>query len=72
MVFYRVKEKFDRAYKNPKIYDGNIYVKNELYTEKEIEKQGLNKQYMEKINASKKNTYWFFSARFLMKKGEGK
>ena len=63
MLYYRVKPQYDNYCKNPKIHDGNIYVANELYTEKEVQKQNLNRSFLEPVEVSKK-VYWFFGARF--------
>lgn len=64
MLYYKVKPQYDNCYKNPKIHDGNIYVANELYTEKEVQKQNLNWNFLEPVEVSKKKVYWFFGARF--------
>ena len=64
MLYYKVKPQYDNCYKNPKIHDGNIYVANELYTEKEVQKQSLNRNFLEPVEVSKKKVYWFFGARF--------
>ena len=64
MLYYQVLPKFDNYNKKPRIADGCIYIANELYTLKEIEKQNLNKNYMIPVNVSPKNIYWFFGARF--------
>ena len=64
MVYYKVKMKHDNKYKNPSKRDGNIYIGNELYTEKEATKQKLNLGYLTKIEVSKKSVYWLFGARF--------
>lgn len=63
MLYYKVKPEADNKYKNPKIHD-DIYVKNELYTKKEVEKNNLNMNYLEEINVSKKSVYFFFGCRF--------
>lgn len=62
MQYYRVLPLYDQRHKNPKIHDGNIYIANELYTTREIEKQRLNVAYMELVDIPE--TYWFFDARF--------
>lgn len=64
MQYYRVLPQYDQQYKNPKIHDGNIYIANELYTVREVEKQQLNVAYMELVDIPKTNVYWFFGARF--------
>lgn len=64
MLYYKVKPQYDNYCKNPKIHDSNIYVANELYTEKEVQKQNLNRSFLEPVEVSKKKVYWFFGARF--------
>lgn len=64
MLYYKVKPQYDNCCKNPKIHDGNIYVANELYTEKEVQNQNLNRSFLEPVEVSKKKVYWFFGARF--------
>ena len=64
MVYYMVKMKHDNKHKNPSKRDGNIYIGNELYTEREVIKQKLNLGYLTKIKVSKKMIYWLFGARF--------
>ena len=64
MVYYKVKMKHDNKHKNAKKHDDNIYIGNELYTEKEVIKQKLNLGYLTKIEVSKKMIYWLFGARF--------
>lgn len=64
MLYYKVKPQYDNCCKNPKIHDGNIYVANELYTEKEVQKQNLNRSFLKPVEVSKKKVYWFFGARF--------
>jgi hypothetical protein len=65
MKYYRVKPEYDNKtqYSKRGKYAG-IYVGNELYTEKEVERRHLNPGYMELVEVSKKKTYWFFGARF--------
>ena len=60
MLYYKVKPQYDNYRKN----DGDIYIADELYTEKEIVKQKLNKNYLEAVQISKKQIYFFFGARF--------
>lgn len=64
MLFYRVKPEFDQQHHNPKIADGNIYIKNELYTAKEVARKKLNLRFLESVEVKKNKTYWFFGARF--------
>lgn len=63
MKYYRVKPEYDNRRKP----DGDIYIKNELYTPKEVENQKLNIEFMEVVDISKKSIYWFFGARFCEK-----
>ena len=61
MIYYRVnKNGADKYIFNCKI----CLLKNEIYTEKEREKYNIPFSYVEKVNISKKNIYWFFGARF--------
>lgn len=39
-------------------------VKDELFTEKEVQKYKLNREYLKPATVSKKNVYFFFGARF--------
>ena len=64
MIYFKVKPEHDNKYKNPKIHDGNIYIANELYTEKEVIRQNLNRSFLEQINVNKNETYFCFGARF--------
>ena len=62
MTYYRVKKEYDNKVKSIKGYD--IYIANELYTEKEAEKQKINKNYCELVEIPKNKTSFFFGARF--------
>lgn len=69
MVYYRVKSENDnkRRYKFHRgggLEIDGIYVANELYTAKEIEKYLGGVTMCEKVNISKNKTYFFFGARF--------
>ena len=65
MVYYRVREQYDNFPKNPKVRDGNILVGGELYTEKEFEKLPfVYAEAFERVEIDKKDTYFFFGARF--------
>ena len=64
MKYYKVKPQYDGKYKNPRVHDDNIYIANELYTEREVQKQNLNRTFLEEKEIYPKNTYWFFGARF--------
>ena len=57
MLYYKVKPQYDNYCKNPKIHDGDIYVANELYTEKEVQKQNLKRSFLEPVEVSKKKVY---------------
>lgn len=60
MKFYKVKKEADQK-RNAKI---NLYVADELFTEKEVKKYSLNENYLEVVEVPKNKTYWFFGARF--------
>lgn len=60
MKYYKVKPEYD----NKRRSDNNIYIANELYTEKEVEKYHINKNYCDIVNISKNETYFFFGVRF--------
>lgn len=60
MKYYRVKKEFDNRRKN----NSDIYIANELYTEKEAQKQNLNFNFLELVEISKRKVYFFFGARF--------
>ncbi len=60
MLYYKVKADAD----NKKRLDGSIYIANELYTPKEIEKLKLNKAFLQPVEVSKNRVYFFFGARF--------
>ena len=64
MTYYKVKLFADNKYWNPRLRNGEIYIADELYTPKEVEKHNLNMDYLEEVNVSRKKTYWFFGARF--------
>lgn len=75
MLYYQVLPQFDQKhttykYKNNKpIWNGLFHIANELLTEKEVEKYGYKKEYCKQIEISKKQTYFFFGARFPKKGG---
>jgi hypothetical protein len=60
MEYLRVKKGFD----NYKRADGSIYVANELYTKKEAAKHGINPTFCDRVEISRKKTFFFFGARF--------
>ena len=74
MTYYKVKPEFDNKRKQKPykkgylVYDG-IWIGNELYTEKELqrmEKEGYRVDYsiFDKVQIKKTDVYWFFGARF--------
>jgi hypothetical protein len=60
MEYLRVKKSFD----NYKRADGGIHVTNELYTKKEATKHGVNPNFCDRVEISRKKTFFFFGARF--------
>ena len=61
MKYFKVKHQFNGA----KMSSPNMYhVANELFTEKECEKKGVNKSYCDEIETSKFKTHILFGARF--------
>ena len=62
MKYFMVKSEYD----NTKRKDGSILVANELYTQKEIERFGINSNVVEEVEVSKNKVYFFFGARFEM------
>lgn len=70
MLYYRVKPEYDNARllnRTTRAFDG-VLVGNELYTEKEWERLVLRYRVSaivcEPVQISKRNTYFFFGARF--------
>lgn len=77
MLYYKVKPRYDnlpRYKRNAAGYliPAGIYVRCELYTPREIEKEikktiltraGVEKIF-EPVNVSKKSVYWFFGCRY--------
>ena len=61
---YKVKPEYDQKYKDPKVLDDNIYIGNELYTEKEVVRENLNREYMELVDVKPKTIFYSFGARF--------
>ncbi len=61
MVFYKVIKGDKHDY-----FTGYTTVKNELVTQRERDTKFryLNDDCFQQVNVSKKNTYWFFGARF--------
>lgn len=60
MKYYKIKQDYD----NKRRKDGSILVGNELYTEKELEKYNIPTSYCDIVEVSRKDTYFFFGARF--------
>lgn len=59
MKYYKVKKECDN-----KRFNGGFYIGNELYTESEVIKKQLNKEFMEIVNINKNKTCFVFGARF--------
>lgn len=64
MLYYRVKPEFDQRRKKNDPHGCDFYISNELYTAKEVEKQGLNLNFLEPVQISKQKTFFCFGARF--------
>jgi len=67
MKYYKVNQKGKDSHKN--VNKSDIYIFNELYTEKELQKiTPINSVFVlncfDVVNISKKSTYFFFGARF--------
>lgn len=62
MIYYQVKKENDNKRHNCRTTD--FYIGGELYTEREMEKLSLNKEYCDKIEISKRDTFFCFGARF--------
>lgn len=60
MKYFKVKAKADQHRRS----DGSIYIANELYTAKEVEKLHINTALCDEVEISKNKTYFFFGARF--------
>lgn len=60
MKYYKVKKEYD----NTKKPNNDIYIANELYTQKEVDRERLNTSYMDTVEINKNRTYFFFGARF--------
>ena len=64
MKYYKVNPRYDGKNRKPHVNDGSIYIANELYTLREVQKLKLNLTFMEEKEIHPKNVYWFFGARF--------
>ena len=60
MKYYKVKPEAD----NKRQKNGDIYIANELYTVKEVEKLSLNKSFLQLVEIPKSKIYFCFGARF--------
>ena len=61
MKYYKVKPQYDGKSKGSR---GDVYIANELYTEREVQRQNLNRTFLEEKEIYTKNVYWFFGARY--------
>lgn len=73
MEYYKTKPEYDNKtrYKwnnHRQCVPDSILVANELYTPKEFEKLAMSPAWFDKVNISKKRTYFFFGARFESKR----
>ena len=73
MKYYRVLPQYDNRtlYKlnnYKKAVPAGIMIANELYTLKEYARFAMNPACFELVEISQKKIYWFFGARFEMKK----
>lgn len=65
MIYYKVKPKYDQTYKNPRIHNTNILVKNELYTEAERKKMPLvPEKCFDVVEIPRRKTGFFFGIRY--------
>lgn len=64
MKYYKVKPQYDGKAKGSRGYENGVYIANELYTEREVQRQNLNRTFLEEKEISSKNVYWFFGARY--------
>lgn len=71
MVYFKVPMNLDgRAVIKKGLYCGKIQrflIKNELYTEKELEKYGMTETGLISVDIPKSRIFWNFGARFEMK-----
>ena len=59
MKYYRVLKTSDQTKRKT-----SILVANELYTEKEVLRYGIDKKHLQQVELNKNNTYFSFGARF--------
>ena len=68
MKYFRVPKEFDGSpVYQPRSAKYIHLVGEELYTQKECERYGLNTKKLQEVEVSRKKTYWFFGARFELK-----
>ena len=60
MTYYQVLPQFDN-YRLPKRL---IYIQNELFTPAEVKRYNVDVNKCQKVQCSRKKTYFFFGARF--------
>lgn len=60
MKYFQVKRESDQVRVNPV----HFLIKEELYTEREKEKLGIPERHLISVEVSRKQTFWFFGARF--------
>ena len=60
MLYYKVKPSADQIKREP----GTIYIADELYTQKEIERYNLQLKYLDPVEIKRTETFWSFGARF--------
>ena len=56
MKYYKVKPQYDGKSKRSRGYEDGIYIANELYTEREVQRQNLNRTFLEEKEISSKTT----------------
>ena len=64
MKYYKVKPQHDGKPKGPRGVIDGVYMANELYTAREVQRQKLNRTFLEEKEIHPKNVYWFFGARY--------
>ena len=63
MTYYRVKPEYDSE---PTKDRAGCHIGSELLTEKEVERGGYIKRYLEPVEISYQKTYWMFGVRRAM------
>jgi len=63
MTYYKVPVKLDQK----RLKNGWFLVANELLTEKEACRRGVNTEKLNRIEISRRKIYWFFGVRFEIK-----